>query len=344
MKIKLFNRKKTKSQDNKLTRITNRTIEQHRREILNSAKKFKYPVQYEKYRLVINAIIISIISVLIFAGVVAWRLYKADDTSLFMYKVTQIIPARVGKIDSQPILFSDYLAYFRSSWNYHQTKEQKLENQQAEDKLRSKYQQQAFQNAAKIAYAKKIAREKNITVSRQEIEQELQQKLTYNNTKISLNSFDTIVKDYYGLTRDEYFKIFLEYPILLKKVVTEIDQKARQIEQQVRNIIKTLPDKAELATLKDKIKHLDVEFSDSGVIKYKINDSGRSEVATKLEVGKIAPTYVSRNLDSYNIIQLISKTEDSFRYQMLKIPLTEFENRLKPILSSKVTKYIQIKD
>ena len=337
-KIKL----KKKSAELKPARITTKTIEQHRREILDGAKKFKYPIQYEKHRLVINAILVGIAFVAIFFAVIAWRIYKADDTSGFLYKISQVIPFRAGEVEGQPILFSDYLAYYRSSWHYHQAKEQKNTNQQIEDKLKNEYRQRAFDNAAKIAYAKKLATEHNISISQSEIDQELQTKLTYADAKISQSSFDKIVKEYYGLSQWEYRQIFVHYPLLLKKVMVAVDQPATDIEQKITNTIKQATGKFEIASLRETYQAQGVEFIDSGVVKYKINDSGRSEVAAKLQVGQIAPSFISRNLDSYNIIQLIAKDEETLRYHVLKIPLNKFNEQLKTITDQqKIKKYIK---
>jgi len=253
-----------------------------------------------------------------------------------------VIPFRVGEVEGQPILFSDYLAYYRSSWHYHQAKEQKNTNQQIEDKLKNEYRQRAFDNAVKIAYAKKLATERKISVSQSEIDQELQTKLTYADAKISQSSFDKIVKEYYGLSQWEYRQIFVHYPLLLKKVMVAVDQPATDLEQKITNTIKQATGKFEIASLRETYQAQGVEFIDSGVVKYKINDSGRSEVAAKLQVGQIAPSFISRNLDSYNIIQLIAKDEETLRYHVLKIPLNKFNEQLKTITDQqKIKKYIK---
>lgn len=342
MKLLKFNKNKARAAELKPARITTKTVEQHRREILDGAKKFKYPIQYEKHRLVINAILVGVVFVVLFFAVVTWRIYKTDDTSAFLYKISQVIPFRVGQIDGQPILLSDYLAYYRSSWHYHQAKEQKNTDQQLEDKLKNEYRQRAFENAAKIAYAKKIATDSNLIVSQQEIDQELQTKLTYPDSKISQASFDKIVKEYYGLSQWEYRQVFVQYPLLLKKVMVSVDKSATELEQQISNITKQAEGKFELASLRETYQNKGVEFIDSGVVKYKINDSGRSEVAAKLQPGQIAPSFIARNLDSYNIIQLISKDEDTLRYHVLKIPLNKFNEQLKTVTDQqKIKKYIK---
>ncbi len=337
--------KSSKTIETKPARITNKTIEQHRREILDGAKKFKYPVQYEKHRLVINAILVGIVAVLLFFAVVLWQIYRTDNTSAFLYKISQIIPFEIGKIDNQPILLSDYLAYYRSSWHYYETKEQKNTDAQLEQKLQTEYKQQAFDNAAKIAYAKKLAKEKNITVTSAEVEEDLRHKLTYSDLKLSVNSFDKIVKEYYGLNQWEYRRVFIQYPLLLKKVMMAVDDEATDLEREISTAIKAADGKLELAALATQYKDRGVELIDSGVVKYKINDSGRSEIAVKLELGQISDSFVVRTLDGYNFIQLISKDEETLHYHVLIIPLKKFDQQLEQLISNQeIEKYIKIKE
>jgi hypothetical protein len=77
-------------------RITTETVAQHREQILAGGRKFKYPIQYAKHKLVINAILISIaaLAALVFVG--WWQLYPSQNTSEFMYRVTKFIPLPVA--------------------------------------------------------------------------------------------------------------------------------------------------------------------------------------------------------------------------------------------------------
>jgi hypothetical protein len=85
------------------TRITSETIEQHREHILAGGRKFKYPIQYARHKLVINAILISVAAVIIALVVGWWQLYPQQNTSEFMYHVTKVIPVPVAYVDGQPV-------------------------------------------------------------------------------------------------------------------------------------------------------------------------------------------------------------------------------------------------
>src|SRR5680860_1756935 len=113
--IKKLRRRKTSPPP---TRITSETIEQHREHILAGGRKFKYPIQYARHKLVINAIIISVVTIVIVLAVGWWQLYPGQNTSDFMYRVTRILPVPVANVDGQPVLYSDYLMRYLSQVHY----------------------------------------------------------------------------------------------------------------------------------------------------------------------------------------------------------------------------------
>ena len=123
---KLINKIRRKSGVDEAARITTETIAEHRERILAGGRRFKYPVQYARHRLVFNAILIGIAVIVLFVAFIGWRLYYAQDTSEFMYRVTKIVPLPVAQVEGQPVLYSDYLMKYRSSVHYLVEKEQEI--------------------------------------------------------------------------------------------------------------------------------------------------------------------------------------------------------------------------
>lgn len=327
--------------ETKLARITTKTVEQHRREILDSAKKFKYPVQYEKHRLVINAIFVGLAFVVVFFAVILWRIYKDDDAGLFIYKLSQVIPFQAGQIEDQPILLSDYLAYYRSSLHYYHNKEHKKYKSELETKILANYKQEAFASAAKIAYAKKLAKQNNITITQAELDKELEKRLGYGGVKISEETLNDIIKDYYGLAKKEYIEVFLKYPLILRKVHMLTDQQSNQTKQAISKALAN-DNKIGLIKVKDLFVNDGVEFFDSGPVRYGINDSGHSDIAAGLKINQISEPFVSRDLSSYNFIQLIAKDENQLHYHMITIPMKQLETQLRQLKEQqKIKKYIK---
>ena len=107
--------KKPESHESQIAKITNTTLEEQRREILNKGKKFKYPVQYSKNRLVINALIIAGVILITGASLLWYQLYQAQNTSEFVYHFTTIFPFPVAKVDGEKALYSDYLMEYRAN-------------------------------------------------------------------------------------------------------------------------------------------------------------------------------------------------------------------------------------
>ena len=62
-------KKKKKKKENKIkkiVRITNDNIAQQREEVIAQGKKFKYPFQYTKHRLVVLAILVAALAAVLF--------------------------------------------------------------------------------------------------------------------------------------------------------------------------------------------------------------------------------------------------------------------------------------
>ena len=104
---KLINKLFKKNEPIPSSRITSETVAQHRERILAGGRKFKYPIQYARHRLVINAILISVASIIVISVIGWWQLYIAQNTSEFMYRVVKVVPVPVAVVDGQSVLFSD---------------------------------------------------------------------------------------------------------------------------------------------------------------------------------------------------------------------------------------------
>jgi hypothetical protein len=151
-------------------RITTDTLAHHRQQVLAGGRKFKYPVQYARNKLVINAIIIIAASVIILLGVGYWLLYQAQNTSDFMYRVTKVAPVPVAEVDGTQVRYSEYLMKFRSNLHYLVQKEQVDINTEDGKRQVEFIKNQAMDDSIADAFAAKIAREKNLTVTDGELQ------------------------------------------------------------------------------------------------------------------------------------------------------------------------------
>ena len=89
-------------------------VEERREEVLAQGRKFKYPMQYAKHKLVINTVIVAVVAIVLMV-VMGWMLlYKVQDTSEMIYRVTQVLPVPVAEVDGEKVRYSDYLMIFRN--------------------------------------------------------------------------------------------------------------------------------------------------------------------------------------------------------------------------------------
>jgi hypothetical protein len=78
---KLLTKLPGKKKQESPSRITNDTVAEHRERILAGGRRFKYPVQYSRHKLVINAVVISLVTLLVLLLVGWWQLYLAQNSS-----------------------------------------------------------------------------------------------------------------------------------------------------------------------------------------------------------------------------------------------------------------------
>src|SRR5581483_5309935 len=79
-------------------KITNETVTEHREEVLSGARKYIYPLQHSKHRIVRISVFIFIVVILGFFTLCGLDLYKVQGTSGFIYDVTKIFPVPVAKV------------------------------------------------------------------------------------------------------------------------------------------------------------------------------------------------------------------------------------------------------
>ena len=89
---KLPFKKRKEAQKTAPSRITNETVAEHRERILAGGRRFKYPMQYARHKLVFNTIIVTLVTLVLLAVVGWWQLYIVQNSSSFFYRVTRVLP------------------------------------------------------------------------------------------------------------------------------------------------------------------------------------------------------------------------------------------------------------
>ena len=299
-------------------------VEERREEVLATGRKFKYPLQWTRHRIVVSTILIAIVisAIMLISGWLA--LYRFGMTDDLPFRITQILPVPVATVESENVLFSDYLLLYRSSFISIERQSSNQFEDSSVDNLRAEYKRAALTEAEKYTYAINLAKGLNLTVSDSEIDDEFNRHLGIGGINRSEESFLKIINDNFGLTKSEYYRM-LYLNILKAKVAIAIDNQAKNVTTTVESILSKNNNNYSAAV--DELGDDIIYEETGGLVDSKNIDGGRATEAMKLEPGKSSGKFVSLNGDGYYFVKLISKTDTEVNFISIKIPFTEFDQR-----------------
>lgn len=332
---------KKQQTEEKPSRITNETVAEHREQILAGGRKFKYPVQYAKHKLVLNSVLIGLGAVILLVVLGWYLLYVQQANSKFIYRLTQLVPVPVANVDGENVRYSEYLKKYRSDI-FSLVQQEQINMKSADGKRQAEYyKRKELDSAVKEAYVKKLARERDITVSRTEIDNFITR--TVNSKSISLEAYEkTVLQNFYDWSLDEYRGV-VRARLLTQKVSFAIDDAAKQRAEKIAAQAKA--EGADFAKLA-------AEVSDDLATKQNGGDVGSLPldnqdpnnlipVAQKLTPGQVSDPI--KGSDGYYIIKLVEKNDTSVRYSQIRIGLTELDKRFDAVKDAgKVKEYIKV--
>lgn len=324
-------------------RITNETLAEDREAVLSKGKRYKYPLQQTKKRTIIISSVIAVLLVTGTALLTWWQLYHTQSTSQFMYRVTQILPLPVGKVAGEPVLYRDYLMELRSSIHYLTTKGAvNLSSDSGQRQL--KYQKrQAMDKVLEQTLARKLARERGISVSSQEVDTFINQQIRSSDIGATKEDFEVVIREYYDWTFGEYRQAIREQ-LLRQKVVVAIDDEARRTAEEIKQKL------SEGA----KFDQLAKEYSDDASTRQRGGDvgfvsvnnpgpDGLVEVAASLKKNQVSE--VVEGTGGLYIVKTLEKKDGQVRYARIFIGYNQFEERFATLKEQgKVREYIDIPD
>lgn len=325
------------------SRITNETVAEHRERILAGGRQFKYPLQYARQRLVVVTVSLMI-AVLTMAGFFGWwQLYVVQSNNAVLYRITQLAPLPVASVDGHAVRYSDYLMYYNSSMHFLQKSEQLVLSSE-DGKRQSEFQKrQNLDIAIRNAFAEKLAGELGVVVEPEQLERVNQQHLTMANGPISQETYNASTMSLLGWTPEEEQRS-TRSQILKNNVAYKIDDEASARVEQAAALLRDSSDFEKIAAELGGEGDSQVISGVSGMVPLVNNDGGLAEAARQLDKNKVSDVVRSTTGDGYYYVKLIEETDTQLNYEYLKIPLTEFNKRLKVLKDTgKVREYIKIK-
>lgn len=336
--------KKRRNKQAPPSRITNDTVAEHRERVLAGGKRYKYPLQYTRNKLVINTVIISSVALFSLVVLVWWQLYLVQNSSAFFYRISQIVPLSVASVDGESARFSDYLLEYRSS-EHHLKRFAEVKPESEDGKLELQYiKREALDNAVATAYARKIIREKGLTVDQKAVDEILSSFEVATNGQITEDAVSTYSMHMLGLSRDD-IETSVRNTLLRSEAAFAVDDRARDTAERAEGLIDR--HKGDLEKVADQLNRErdgNASFGISGLINTSDLFGGiRAADVAKLKPGSVSGLMRSVTSDGYYYVRLLEESDTQVSFSFLQIPLTEFERRLEELRDNgKVNEHITV--
>lgn len=211
--------------------ITNETIAEHREEVLKGARKYIYPLQQSKHRIVlitVGIIVGATTSFLIYCGL---SLYKYQQYNTFIYRVTQVVPFPVGRDGGRFISYENYLFELRHYVHYYENQLQSDFSTEGYKQQLENYRKQALEDVVNLAYIKDVASQNNIRVTDKEVSDRIALVRAQNRLGSNDKVFADVLRSYWGWSVND-FRRSLKDQILTEKVVAKLDTTATKKSQE----------------------------------------------------------------------------------------------------------------
>jgi hypothetical protein len=320
-----------------LPKITNETVNDHREEILSTARKYIYPLQHSKHRVVIISSTIFSVALFAFFIYCGLSLYKYQNYSSFIYGVSQVVPFPVAKTGPNYVAYENYLFELKHYIHYYQT-QQKIDFKSVEGQRQlSNFRKQALQMVVGQSYIKELAKKNNVRVSTTDVNNEItllkQQNLLGDNNQV----LDNVLAQYWGWTLND-FKRELSSQILAQKVVAALDTSTNQKAQAALSAVNS---GADFATIAKSYSEDNTTSSNGGQFPFTIAPGNKDLSPQAInEIFKLKPGQVSGiiNIGSgLEIIKVISIDNNQitaahilFNYKSINTYIDPLEKSQKP--------------
>ncbi len=203
-------------------RITNETVAMHREDVLKGARKYIYPLQHSKNRIIVITTTLIIVLIVGFFTYCTLALYKFDSYSSFLYKVTQVIPFPIARINGHFVSYNNYLFELEHYVHYYQTQEKLNFSTPSGKQQLADYQTRALQKVLDDAYIGELAAKNHVTVTSQQLNDEITIVRQENRLGDNQSEFNSVLKTYYGWDLND-FKRELKTQLLENNVVSTLD-------------------------------------------------------------------------------------------------------------------------
>jgi len=304
--------KKTKALSKTETSLSKANLETERKKVLSHGRKFVRPLVPTKRRfLTLTAMILAgtlLVVVLIFALLI--YVFKSD--SALVYRVSRVIPYPAARVDGEFVEYGEYLFrlnplkhYLGSPDGPSMANQQRVDFKSEEGKQKlENLRQIALREAEQAVIIQKLADEKNVKVTDQELDERVNSDIEQQGGK---DKFLETIKYFYDWNLGDYEKV-IKQQMLLAKLKPEFSAEQRKKAESALQRVKNGEDFAKVAT----------EVSEDPGSKDKGGDlgsTGRGAYVPEFETAaySLEPGQVSDIIETqfgFHIIKLLEKKDD----------------------------------
>ncbi len=219
--------KKEEKQDASVPRITNDNLAEHREEVISGARKYIYPLQHSKHRVVFLTISLTLLAILASSVTSVIMLYKLETTSPFMYQVTRVVPFPIARTGKTFVAYENYLFELNHYVHYYENQQQLSFETEAGQAQLASYKERTINKVVNDAYTKVIANELGISVDSTEVDEQIRIAREQNRLGSNDEIFEDVLREYWDWSVGD-FKRSLTSELLAQKVIRAKDSETEK--------------------------------------------------------------------------------------------------------------------
>jgi hypothetical protein len=215
--------RKIAKEDASVPRITNDNVAEHREDVLSGARKYIYPLQHSKHRIVILSTSIFLTVVLLFSVFTVLSLYRLESNSAFVYQITRVVPLPIARTGGTFIAYENYLFELNHYIHYYENQQQLSFDTEAGQAQLASYKERTINKVINDAYVKILATELGIKVDETEVDEQIRIAREQNRLGSSEEIFEDVLREYWDWSVGD-FRRSLNSELLAQKVIRATDK------------------------------------------------------------------------------------------------------------------------
>lgn len=324
-------------------RITNETVAEAREDVLAGARKLTYPLAHSKHRVVLTSTLITLLVLLAFLVYMLLTLYRFKSTSRFTYQVTQVLPFPIARVANDFVPYENYLFELnRYIFYYDKVEGVDFSNPDYKPQLDDQ-KKKILARVVDLSYVRKIAADKNITVSDEEVDRKINLLKSQNKLGNNDKVFNDTLKDFYNWSPSD-FRRSIRNDILASKVLAVIDTDART---KLNTASESLKNGTDFAAVVKQYSDDAATKESGGELKSLIDPNDRAVDTLVVDaLAKLKPGQLSEPINTGYGFEILKKLEDKdgkYRVAHIFVAFKELSvalNEQKAV--SKATTYIKL--